>query len=90
MSRWQRKVVVSLAAMSLGLTTQLTGCGEFFALAGVTGVNFCSILNCEGGTFFDFCGTNPVLIDCPNAVPVEGDGAGDDAGAGAGPGAGAG
>lgn len=65
-SRWRRNCLVSAAALSLGMLTQLSGCGEYFTLAGITGVNFCSILNCESGTFFDFCGSNPLLIDCPN------------------------
>lgn len=72
MARLQRKVIVSAAAVSLGLLTQFTGCAEFFALSGITGVNFCSILNCEEGTFFDFCGANPLLIDCPTATVDDG------------------
>jgi hypothetical protein len=68
MSRWKRKLMVGVAVAATGIVTQFSGCGEYWAYAGATGVNFCSILNCEDNPFFDFCGANPLLVDCPNAV----------------------
>lgn len=71
----KRKIQVLALTCGVGLTFQLGGCLDYYTYAGVQGINFCSIFNCEGSTFFDICGTNPLLADCPNVID---DGTGDD------------
>ena len=30
--------------------------------------DFCAVLNCDSGAFFDFCAPVAILVDCPTAV----------------------
>lgn len=59
------RIWVALAVLSAGVTFQ-SGCLELWTVFGTSSLDFCSILNCEGGSFFDLCGTTPLLADCPN------------------------
>lgn len=55
------------AALLAGATSfQMAGCAAYWEEALVSAFDFCSILNCTGSTFFDFCGSNSLLLDCPD------------------------
>jgi hypothetical protein len=59
----------ALVAIALGATVfQLlpSGCGGFFTQFGLTVFDFCAVLNCSSGTFFDLCNPIVTLVDCPN------------------------
>lgn len=66
-SRWLMLAAVGGTAFQLGLYTN-NGCIEFPLYTGLTALNFCGIVNCDGGTFFDFCRPVALLVDCPNLV----------------------
>lgn len=84
MSRFRRKLLVAATVLSGGTLFQLPSCVPFYAYVATDSLDFCSIFNCEGSTFFDLCGTFPLLADCPGAAGVDGDDGGDDDGAGGG------
>lgn len=42
-----------------------TGCSQFFTYQAISSLDFCSILNCSGGAFFNFCSPVRILLDCP-------------------------
>lgn len=56
------------ALISGGVMLQVGGCVNYFTEAALTSFNFCNVFNCEGGTYFDLCGTYPLFSDCPNAT----------------------
>jgi hypothetical protein len=63
------KWVALLATFSAGTMLQFsTGCNQFWTDVALTSFDFCSVVNCTGGTYFNGC--DPVLIraDCPNAT----------------------
>ena len=61
------KFLALLATVSTGTTFQFsTGCNQFYYDSALTSFNFCSVLNCTGGTFFNFCEPTILLSDCPN------------------------
>lgn len=68
MSPTRRKLLATAALLGAATVFQATpgGCARFAVVSGLTAIDFCSILNCQGGTFFDFCEPVPLLIDCPN------------------------
>lgn len=42
------------------------GCIDYFVSGAVSAFDFCSVLNCSGSSFFNFCSTTPpLLVDCP-------------------------
>jgi hypothetical protein len=54
-----------MAVVAGGLLLQVpTSCAEFTATIGVTSLDFCSLLNCEGSAYFDFCDPILIFIDC--------------------------
>ena len=61
-----------LAAMTAGTTFQVgtNGCADYYAIEAFSAFDFCSVFNCTGGTFFDFCNPVPLFADCP--VPPTG------------------
>lgn len=62
------KWLALLTALALGTATQVgvNGCYDFYVSAAVSAFDFCSVFNCQGGTFFDFCDPNaPLFVDCP-------------------------
>ncbi len=69
-SLYRRKRMMVLAALSLGTAFQFAsttnGCGEYVALFGLSSFDFCSVFNCTGGGFFNFCDPNVLFVDCPN------------------------
>jgi hypothetical protein len=62
-----------LAALSAGTALQVgaNGCAEYWATFGFTSLDLCSILNCTGSTFFNFCSPFPLLVDCPGAATTQ-------------------
>jgi hypothetical protein len=55
------------AAISGGTIFQTNGCAEYYVTSAASALDFCSVFNCSGGSFFDFCNPVPVFADCPNA-----------------------
>jgi hypothetical protein len=66
----RKKLLAATLILASGTVLQLApqGCGNYLLGWGLTSLDFCSILNCEGGTFFDFCNPVPILADCPDQV----------------------
>jgi len=61
--------VALLAAFSAGTMFQFSfGCNEFWTDVALTSFDFCSVVNCTGGTYFNFCDPVVILADCPNAT----------------------
>jgi len=64
-SRYLRLLAL-LATVSAGTMFQLnTGCNQLWTGVALSSINFCSILNCTGGTYFNFCSPTVLLVDCP-------------------------
>ena len=40
------------------------GCPNLLADSFLTAFDFCSVLNCQGGTFFNFCDPIVLFVDC--------------------------
>ncbi len=40
------------------------GCTNLLADGFLTAFDFCSVLNCQGGTFFNFCDPIMLFVDC--------------------------
>lgn len=60
-----RKLWAAAVAFASG-TVLAQGCVDYGFSSGVTALDVCSILNCTGGSFFDFCNPVPLFLDCPN------------------------
>jgi hypothetical protein len=63
-----RKLMALAVALGTGTVFQYvpTGCGQYGAALGASAFNWCSVFNCTGGGYFNFCSPNPVFVDCPN------------------------
>jgi hypothetical protein len=59
-----------LATVSAGTMFQVSGygCNQLWTNVALNSFDFCSVLNCAGGTYVNFCEPVPLLVDCPNAV----------------------
>ncbi|MCG3125977.1 MAG: hypothetical protein CHACPFDD_00805 [Phycisphaerae bacterium] len=66
MKRRTSKWLGMLAAFAAGTVCQIvpTGCGNFAGQFALQAFDFCSVLNCEGSTFFNFCTPVVLLVDC--------------------------
>lgn len=63
----KRRVLAALLGLSTGVVFQFTpACTDAFVPLGVHAFNFCSVLNCTGGSYFNLCTPVPLLVDCPN------------------------
>jgi len=62
------RLLALLAALSAGTVLQVgtNGCAEYYVTAALSSFDFCSVFNCTGGSFFNFCDPVPLLADCPN------------------------
>ncbi|QOJ13508.1 MAG: hypothetical protein HRU75_02125 [Planctomycetia bacterium] len=67
MTSSKRKAFALSAALIAGAVFQFvpTGCGQYLTEFAASAVNFCSVLNCTGGSFFNFCTPQFLLVDCP-------------------------
>lgn len=70
-----RKRFLALVAFGLGGTLLQVpglpvGCAQLLGYGLVTGFDFCSVINCSSGTYFDFCDDNSIFVftDCPNTT----------------------
>ncbi len=74
MSATRRKLLAIAATLGTATVLQATpgGCLRYGMFEAFTAVDFCAIVNCQGGTFFDFCEPIPILLDCPNLVAAAG------------------
>lgn len=63
----KNRLWAAIVACGVGTVFQVLpgGCAEYYTNLAVTSFNFCSVFNCEGGTFFNLCEPNRVLLDCP-------------------------
>lgn len=67
-----RKRMMALTALGVGgllfqnIPGVPGGCVQLLSGGLLAGFDFCSVINCTGGTFFDFCSTNSIfiLVDC--------------------------
>ena len=70
MSKSKRaRMMALLVALSVGTACQVgtNGCVEYWAVEALSAFDFCSVFNCTGGGYFDFCNPVPLFADCPNA-----------------------
>lgn len=68
MTRTHRKMLALALALGAGTLFQAypyNGCTQYYAYFAVSALDFCSVLNCTGGSFFNFCSPTQLLIDCP-------------------------
>ena len=66
-SKLRRRLVATTLVLASATSFQfLSGCGNYFLEIGLASFDVCSVLNCTGSSFFDFCGSNSILIDCPD------------------------
>jgi hypothetical protein len=65
----RKKMLALFATCSLGTTFQFGfgggGCAGFAANGALTSFDFCGVVNCAGGSFFNFCSPTALLVDCP-------------------------
>jgi hypothetical protein len=54
-------ILVSATVFQIGVPTS---CIEFGTQLTLTAFDFCGVVNCEGGTFFDLCEPQIIFVDC--------------------------
>ncbi|MGD8451660.1 MAG: hypothetical protein PVJ57_07560 [Phycisphaerae bacterium] len=61
------RMLALLAALSIGTAFSVgtNGCAEFYTTMTVGSFDFCSVFNCEGGSYFNFCSPIRLFADCP-------------------------
>lgn len=66
MATCKRKSWLMLAVLGGGVLFQLLpgSCVEGMVAQALTSFNFCSVLNCDTGQFFDLCQPVALFIDC--------------------------
>lgn len=62
--RWLKLTALVSAATVFQLFP--TSCAQLQLYQALAAFNVCSVLNCEAGTFFNFCAPNVLFLDCPN------------------------
>ena len=67
MSRMRRKWLYLLAVCSSGIAFQYLGggCKQYGTQIGLAAFDFCSVLNCDQGSFFNLWQPVQLLVDCP-------------------------
>ena len=65
MTHRMRKIAALITLGAL-FQTGAPGCAQFVFDNLVATLDTCTILNCGGGSFFDFCSPNIILSDCPD------------------------
>ena len=66
-SQRNRRKLILWTLLAGGTTFQVlqtNGCAEFATSLFLNSVDFCSFLNCTGGSFFNFCEPVAILTDC--------------------------
>lgn len=68
MSKTRKKFLAFLTTFGMATVLQVqfgpSGCNQFIATGALSAFDFCSVLNCTGGAFFNFCNPVQLLIDC--------------------------
>lgn len=64
----KKKLLIAFLVSGAGVVFQLApnSCNSYFTAEALSSFNFCAVLNCTGGTFFNFCEPVALLMDCPN------------------------
>ncbi|MBI5866467.1 MAG: hypothetical protein HZB38_18505 [Planctomycetes bacterium] len=74
MTKSRKRMNALLALGAAGVLFQIPGvpgsCTQFLGQTLITGFDFCSVVNCGSGNYFDFCDNNSifVLVDCPQTA----------------------
>ena len=65
----KRKLWATLIVCGIGTALQALphGCADFNIRFALQGFDFCSVLNCTGSSFVNFCNP-PMLVDCPTTT----------------------
>ncbi len=68
--RWKSILALCAGATLLQVGLFPSGCAGFVSNGLITAFNFCGVLNCSGGSYFNLCDPSQtiILIDCPAAV----------------------
>ncbi len=68
MTQRRRRFWTAAAVLCAGTAFQYlpTGCANYWTSLSLSSLDFCSVFNCEGGTFFDLCEPVAVFVDCPS------------------------
>lgn len=69
-----RKTKLWAAIVALGAATVFQvpgGCQDYYANFMVSSFDFCSVFNCSGGTYFDFCSPDSLFLDCPQVATTQ-------------------
>ncbi len=63
----KRRLWAAALVCSAGLLFQALpgGCAQYYGQLVLNSFDFCSVFNCTGGTFFNFCQPNSIFLDCP-------------------------
>jgi hypothetical protein len=70
-ARRTKWIAIAATALAGSLYQTTSGCADFALLSGVSAFNVCSVINCTGSSFFDFCQPTPLFVDCPNFAADE-------------------
>ncbi len=57
-----------MVVLSAGMVFQMlpSGCLDYALIQSISAFDICSVVNCTGGQYFDFCSPVPMFEDCPN------------------------
>ncbi|MGE0481981.1 MAG: hypothetical protein AB7Q17_16085 [Phycisphaerae bacterium] len=65
----QKRRLLTFAAILGGTLLQVpftpSGCYQYGTGVLASAFDFCSVVNCTGGAFFNFCDPVVVFVDCP-------------------------
>ncbi len=64
-TRCLKMLAIAVAGTAFQLLTQPTGCAQYGVLVALQTLDICSVLNCTGGSFFNFCDPAVIFVDCP-------------------------
>ncbi len=64
----RRRFQKAAIATAAGTVFAIGGCADFFTPLALDSFDFCSVFNCSGGTFFNFCEPGTLFVDCPQAT----------------------
>ncbi|MBU0639724.1 MAG: hypothetical protein KKB50_12730 [Planctomycetes bacterium] len=69
MTKTRKKLLALVAACAAGTVFQVgilpSGCSDYYVNMALNSFDFCSVFNCSGGDYFNFCYPVRLLADCP-------------------------
>ena len=65
----KKRLWAVLAVAGIGTVFASNSCSSYYTSLALTSFDFCAVLNCTGGTFFNLCEPVAILADCP--TPAE-------------------